>query len=92
MIHLNAEGDVAAAQQVALSRELGKALSVACFWQFRASVKDLQVAIIRKQPMSLLAGRLTNDAKFHHVLQSLRHSGRRERCSAVAGIVMIGFL
>jgi hypothetical protein len=46
--------------------------------------------MIREQPMALLAGGLTNHAELDHVLQNLRHSGRRESCSAVAGIVMIG--
>jgi hypothetical protein len=32
---------------------------VACFWQFRASVEDFQVAVIREEAMPLLAGSLT---------------------------------
>src|ERR1035438_1497956 len=55
-----------------------RALSVTCFWQGGATVEDLQVAVIREEPMALLAGRLTNHAEVHQVLQSLRHSGRRE--------------
>ena len=35
--------------------------------------------MIREEPMPPLAGRLTNHTELHHVLQSLRHSGRRER-------------
>ena len=63
---------------VEVPRELSQALSAACFWQFRAPVENFQVAMIRKEPMALFAGRLTNHAEPHHVLQSLRHSGRRE--------------
>jgi len=66
-------------------------VSVACFWQFRTSVENFQVAMIREEAMALFASCLPNHAELHHVLQSLRHSGRREEsCSAVAGIVMIG--
>src|SRR6266852_4553881 len=53
--------------------------SVARFGYFRASVENLQVAVIREEPMALLAGRLANHAELDHVLQGLRHSGRRER-------------
>ena len=35
--------------------------------------------MIREEPMALLAGRLANHAELDHVLQGLRHSGRRER-------------
>ena len=62
-----------------LVRELRKALSVARFWHFGASVEDFQVAMIRKEAMALFAGSLPDHAEVHHVLQSLRHSGRRER-------------
>ena len=53
-------------------------MSVISSWQFRTSVENFQVAMICEETMALFAGRLTNDAEFHHVLQSLRHSGRRE--------------
>jgi hypothetical protein len=43
-------------------------VSAACFWQFCTSVKNLQVAKVREEPMSLFAGRLTNHAELHHVL------------------------
>jgi len=52
---------------------------VARFWHFGASVEDFQVAMIRKEAMALFAGSLPDHAEVHHVLQSLRHSGRRER-------------
>src|SRR5271165_4145502 len=55
------------------------AVSLTWFWQFGASVEDLQVAVIREEPMSLFAGRLTDHPEIYHVLQSLRHSWRRER-------------
>ena len=35
--------------------------------------------MIRKEAMALFAGSLPNHAELHHVLQSLRHGGRRER-------------
>src|ERR1700676_20168 len=47
-------------------------------WQFRASVEYLQIAMICEEPMALFAGSLPNHAELHHVLQSLRHSGRGE--------------
>jgi hypothetical protein len=53
-------------------------LSAARFGQFGASVENFQVAVISEEPMPLFAGRLTNHAKLHHVLQSLSHSGSRE--------------
>lgn len=49
------------------------------FWKFGAPVENFQVAVIREEAMALFAGRLANHAELHHVLQSLRHSGRRER-------------
>jgi hypothetical protein len=55
-----------------------KPLSVVHFRQFGAAIENFQVAMIRKEPMPLSAGRLTNRAKFHQVRQSLRHSGSRE--------------
>ena len=48
------------------------------FPKFGASIENSQVAMIREETMALFAGRLTNHAELHHVLQSLRHSGRRE--------------
>jgi hypothetical protein len=53
-------------------------LLATCFWQFRASIENFQVAMIPEEVMALFASRLTNYAELHHVLQSLRHSGRRE--------------
>jgi hypothetical protein len=53
-------------------------LSGAYFWQFGASIENFQVAMIYEEAMALFAGRLTNHAELHHVLQSLRHSGRGE--------------
>ena len=50
----------------------------ATFWRFRSTVENFQVAVICEEPMALLAGRLTNHAELDHVLQSLRHGGRRE--------------
>jgi len=35
--------------------------------------------MIREEAMALFAGGLTNYAELHHVLQCLRHGGRRER-------------
>jgi hypothetical protein len=52
---------------------------VARFWRFSSSVEDLQVAMICVAAMALLAGRLANHAELHHVLQSFRHSGCRQR-------------
>ena len=49
------------------------------FRQLGASVENFQVAMIRKEPMALFAGRLTDHAELCHVLQSLRHSWSRER-------------
>src|SRR5579864_6432755 len=49
------------------------------FWEFGAPVENFQVVVIREEPMPLFPGRLLNHAELHHVLQSLRHSGRRER-------------
>ena len=43
-------------------------VSVACFWQFRTSVENFQVAVICEEPMPLLAGGLTNHVELHHVL------------------------
>ena len=54
-------------------------MSVACFWKFRTSVENLQVVVICEEAMALFAGSLLNHAELHHVLQSLRHGGRRER-------------
>lgn len=56
-----------------------KPLSVVHFWQFSPSIENFQVAMIRKEPMPLFAGRLANHAELDHVLQRLRHSGGRER-------------
>jgi hypothetical protein len=53
-------------------------VSVACFWQLRTSVENFQVVVICEEAMALFAGCLTNHAELHHVLQSLRHSGRRK--------------
>jgi hypothetical protein len=49
------------------------------FSQLGASVENFQVAMIRKEPMALFAGRLTDHTELYHVLQSLRHSWSRER-------------
>ena len=64
-----------------------QALLVSCLWQFGATLENFQVAVIRKEPMSLLAGRLANHAELDHVLGGLCHSGRRESCSAVTGAI-----
>ena len=61
------------------AHEPRQVLLTAPLWQFGALVEDLQVAMIRKEAMALFAGSLPNHAELHHVLQSLRHSGRRER-------------
>ena len=50
-----------------------------CLWQFGAPVQNFQVAVIREEAMALLARGLAYHAELHHVLQSLRHSGRGER-------------
>jgi hypothetical protein len=62
-----------------LIRRLVPAVSGVCFWQFGAPVQNFQVAVIREEAMALPAGGFANHAEPHHVLQSLRHSRRRER-------------